>query len=551
MTRLKIFLVLLFAVLLIGPAIFNRKVNSQAKTTTDQANRVSNTGATVEVNPKAASGMSIGETDVDNEGVDPKSTDTFSFDSDDDPLNDGIGFSDRCNPIIKQAPADFDNHTNGFLTQGTPVPRFTDPGTVPHTTFENDKFVFNAVDEIEDGLGPVYNAQSCRECHQNPVSGGISQINELRAGHDEKRWVPPSHTPIVAFVDAPGGSLINDRSIPTKNFNFSDPQFSAKLQERVPPLYTAGILPDGVPLEEEEDVRTFRTSLNLLGDGFVEAIANGTLLGISNAQNNNTLGQIHGQAIAVPVLEANINTNPDCMDPYSPCIVRVGRFGWKTQHASLLSFSGDAYLNEMGITNILVPNENSSLGRSVAAFDNVADPEDDAAEDDIGAFTAFMRSTKAPPIDPDIRSKFAAEIQDGRQLFLHLPSSTDPAASCSTCHVPSIRTARPCTPINGGQFTVPTALGNKVIHPFSDFLLHDVGTGDGIVQNGDQSTRLKVRTPPLWGVRTRDRLMHNGESLTFMEAILKHSGEATGVINLFQALNPTQKKHLIMFLESL
>jgi CxxC motif-containing protein (DUF1111 family) len=98
---------------------------------------------------------------------------------------------------------------------------------------------------------------------------------------------------------------------------------------------------------------------------------------------------------------------------------------------------------------------------------------------------------------------------------------------------------------------VPYALGNKVFHPFSDFLLHDVGTGDGIVQNGPQSTRLKVRTPPLWGVRTRDRLMHDGESLTFMEAILKHSGEATSVINLFQALSPDQKKHLIMFLESL
>jgi CxxC motif-containing protein (DUF1111 family) len=545
MTRLKIFLVLLFAVLLIGPAIVNRKVNSQTKTSTDQANRVSNTGATAQVDPKSTTGISTSQTDIDNEGVDPNSTDTFSFDTDDDPLAEGIGFG-RCNPIPTAAPADFDNQTNGFLTQGTPVPRFTDPGTVPHTTFENDKFVFNAVDEIEDGLGPVYNAQSCRECHQNPVSGGISQITELRAGHNEKDKYGE-----IDFVDAPGGSLINDRSIPTKNFNFSDPTFSAKLQERVPPLYTAGILPDGVPLEEEETVRTFRTSLNLLGDGFVEAIANGTLLGISNAQNNNTLGQIHGQAIAVPVLEANINSNPDCIDPYKPCIVRIGRFGWKTQHASLLSFSGDAYLNEMGITNELVPNENSSLGRSVAAFDSVADPEDDAAEDDIGAFTAFMRSTKAPPRDPDIRKKFDEEIKEGRDLFLHLPSPYDPAASCSTCHVPRIQTARPCTKINGGQFVVPYALGSKVIHPFSDFLLHDVGTGDGIVQNGGQSTRLKVRTAPLWGVRTRDRLMHDGESFTFMEAILKHSGEATGVINLFQALTPTQKKHLIMYLEHL
>ena len=78
--------------------------------------------------------------------------------------------------------------------------------------------------------------------------------------------------------------------------------------------------------------------------------------------------------------------------------------------------------------------------------------------------------------------------------------------------------------------TGPAALGNKTIRPFSDFLLHDIGTGDGIVQNGPQedtvpvqlSTRNKMRTPPLWGVRTRDRLMHDGESLTFLEAIERH-----------------------------
>ena len=69
------------------------------------------------------------------------------------------------------------------------------------------------MDEISDGLGPVYNAQSCRECHQNPVTGGISQISELRAGHSAADGT---------FVDAPGGSLINDRAI------------DAQIQERVP-----------------------------------------------------------------------------------------------------------------------------------------------------------------------------------------------------------------------------------------------------------------------------------------------------------------------------
>ena len=98
---------------------------------------------------------------------------------------------------------------------------------------------------------------------------------------------------------------------------------------------------------------------------------------------------------------------------------------------------------------------------------------------------------------------------------------------------------------------MPAALGNKLIHPFGDFLLHDVGTGDGIVQNGGQSTRNKMRTAPLWGMRSRDRLMHDGETLTRNESILRHAGEAGGVINNYRNLSTTQKNQLITFLNSL
>ena len=115
----------------------------------------------------------------------------------------------------------------------------------------------------------------------------------------------------------------------------------------------------------------------------------------------------------------------------------------------------------------------------------------------------------------------------------------------------SITTAPAGTVINGGALTVPAALGNKTIHPFSDFLLHDVGTGDGIVQNGGQSTRNKLRTPPLWGVRTRGRLMHDGATVNRNEAILRHAGEANQAINNYRNLGTTQKNQLITFLNSL
>src|SRR5258706_240782 len=376
-----------------------------------------------------------------------------------------------------EAPAGFDNLTNGASDQAQ---------------FDANLETFNEREGIAQGLGPVYNAQSCAECHQNPVTGAISQITEVRAGHFDG----------VNFIDHVGGSLINDRAI------------DASIQERV----LGG-----------NEVRTFRTSLNTLGDGFVEAIDSNTLVAISNNQP----AGMRGQVIQVPVGEAG-------------GLTRVGRFGWKNQHASLLSFSADAYLNEMGITSPLQPTENTSNGRSVAAFDNVPDPEDPAQPGfpngvDVQAFTDFMRATKVPPRDADLAA--TPDAQQGSALFNQV--------GCNACHVPSITTAPPGTVINRGAFTVPDALGNKRIRPFGDFLLHNVGTGDGIVQNGGQSTRNKLRTAPLWGVRTRGRLMHDGGTLNRNEAILRHAGEATSVINGYRNPRTTPKNQPITFLNSL
>ncbi|KAF0205994.1 MAG: thiol oxidoreductase-like protein, partial [bacterium] len=107
------------------------------------------------------------------------------------------------------------------------------------------------------------------------------------------------------------------------------------------------------------------------------------------------------------------------------------------------------------------------------------------------------------------------------------------------------------TMINGGTFMVPPALGNKIIRPFSDFLLHDIGTGDGIVENGGMETRNKIRTVPLWGLRTRTLFMHDGLSLTVNDAILRHAGEAKTIIKKYRRLPDTQKQQLLTFLKSL
>ncbi len=104
------------------------------------------------------------------------------------------------------------------------------------------------------------------------------------------------------------------------------------------------------------------------------------------------------------------------------------------------------------------------------------------------------------------------------------------------------------------QFTVPAALGNKIIHPYSDFLLHDVGTGDGIPllpTTEHAGTANQMRTAPLWALRTRNRLMHDGLTFTTHEAILRHAGQATSVTNAYKALSTTEKAQLLKFLDSL
>jgi CxxC motif-containing protein (DUF1111 family) len=415
-------------------------------------------------------------------------------------------------PSGPNAATGFDNRSNGL---------------VPDSIHEADRGVFDDVEEIADGLGPVYNAQSCRECHQNPTSGGPSQITELRVGHlgPDGRFRDPDIPIGRGTITIPARTLVNDRAI-CPNAMFPD----SEIQERVP---------------ESETIRTFRASLNLLGDGYVEAVADETLLDIARRQRDATQGKIHGQAIAVPIVEA-------------PGHTRIGRFGWKDQQASLLSFAGDAYLNEMGITTRLFPDEVTDICNSVAEPNDGPGPDGLA---DVDRFARFMRATKSPARDTILAATPVAAR--GSALF--------DSVGCALCHIRTMATASAGTVINGGVDTIPPALGDKTFHPFGDFLLHDVGTGDGIVMavlehygkrylqvswqgfslDSLERTRNKVRTAPLWGVRLRPRLMHDAASLTFRDAIVRHRGEASEVTDRFLHLNPVEQQALIAFLQSL
>jgi len=391
-----------------------------------------------------------------------------------------------------------DDLFNGFGAKGTPIDECVNEPVAPtargNGRFEDNKFIFSERETIEDGLGPTYNDVGCVECHQSVDVGAFGQQMEFRAGHLVNGL----------FVDAPGGQLIHARATDS---------------DIVEHISTA------------ETVKAFRVTLSTLGDGFVECLANATL-------QNNVAAQPaaqRGTLTSVPVTEAN-NT------------LRIGRFGWKAQHASLVSFSGDAYLNEMGITNPFdgsggTQENPASTAEGVinvtfpSPFDPVPDPEDDG--DDVLAFADFMAATRAPGRQNPIP---AAAVR-GDSLFN--------AVGCNVCHTRTFTTAAPGTLINGGAFAVPAALGNKIIHPFSDFALHNIGTGDGIVQNAGQGSANQIRTPPLWGIRGRNRLMHEGLNVTIFDSVQLHAGQATTARNNFNALTNAQRNDLIAFVLSL
>ena len=409
-----------------------------------------------------------------------------------------VGLAGVAQQAPTEAPAGFDTPTLALnpgsqsISNGIAQP--------PGDAYALDQTRFEQNHDASTGLGPVFNARACADCHQNPVSGGASQFTEVRAGHKDANGNFVAAT--VPIND--GANTIANRSI------INDRALIPQAQEHIP---------------DTENIRALRAALNTLGDGFVEAIDDRVLESIAEHQVEVSEGRIHGEAVEVPVLE-------------SPGQSRIGRFGWKDQHSSLLSFVGDAYLNEMGVTNRLRPKDVTTVGKITS---DPEDTPDNLGLADIDHFAQFVRGTKVPPRDAVLSATPAAE--EGQSIFERI--------GCATCHVSTFVTAPAGTVINGGAFTVPEALGNKIIHPYSDFLLHDIETGDGIVQNPPQDTANKLRTVPLWGLRMHPRHMHDLLSLTLENAIERHGGEAEHVRNRFRELSRQDKQALFAFLNSL
>ena len=372
------------------------------------------------------------------------------------------------------------------LVGGNAPPRFGDP--LPGLTrdqlarFQAGKAVFDHDFDVPGGLGPVFNDTSCTNCHNQGGDGGGSDVLETRFGE-----VTDGVFNQLLNLD---GQLLHSRGIgPFNGVNF--------VGEVVPAV---------------ANIVARRRTNPLFGLGLVDAVPDESLMELAALQRAITPATA-GRAL---VVTDNFSGQP-----------RVGRFGWKCQIGTVLTFSGNAFLNEMGITTPSFPNENCPGGDCALLAANPArsNPNDTTA-------TVMKLNDHTTFLAPPPRKAQTRRTRSGGALFA--------AIGCADCHVPALQT---------GPNAVD-ALDGVVFFPFSDFLLHDMGAlGDGIVQSGARGN--EMRTAPLWGARVRTSYLHDGRAETVREAILAHEGQGLAARDGFAALDEHAQDQLLDFINSL
>jgi CxxC motif-containing protein (DUF1111 family) len=365
-------------------------------------------------------------------------------------------------------------------------PQFGDPlqGLTPDllARFEAGKAIFDKDFDVPGGLGPVFNDTSCTNCHNQGGDGGGSDTLETRYG----RVTNGVFDPLIQF----DGQLLHVKGIGLFNgVNF--------VGEVVPPV---------------ANVVAQRRTTPLFGLGLVDAVPDETLQEIAQLQQ-----------VLSPETAGRANVVVDVFSGQP----RVGRFGWKCQIGTVATFTGNAFLNEMGITTPFFPVENPPGGNKALLLTPGLPPvpnDTTATVMQIADHTTFL----APPPQRALTRRARAGAVGFAQV------------GCADCHVPALQT---------GPNQV-AALDRVVFFPFSDFLVHDMGDlGDGIVQSG--ASGREMRTAPLWGARVRTSFLHDGRAATLRDAILAHDGQGRAARDRFAGLDDRTQDQIVEFINSL
>jgi CxxC motif-containing protein (DUF1111 family) len=349
--------------------------------------------------------------------------------------------------------------------------------------------VFDRVFVQEDGLGPIFNASACAECHEDPGSGGPGDEVETHFSH--------FNGSTCDLLVADGGNVLQDS---TTALLFAATGFTKEPETTVP------------------HEKGSRTTPDVLGFGLFDNIPDAAIAARADPNDANGDG-ISGRVHMVGG--------------------RVGRFGRKAGDATLDGFNAGAFLQEMGITNPEHPEENNIGGLVIGEdIDPAVDPVPESpgvtelTQGELNALNAFMRFLAPPRKLP-----LSATAMAGKDVFKNI--------GCLNCHVENMTT---------GPSSV-AALNMQPVHPFSDFLLHDIGTGGASDNCQGAATPQEFRTEPLTGLRfSVDEglgLLHDGSALTIQAAILRHGVEAANSRARFNALTAGQKKALIEYLRAI
>ncbi len=380
-----------------------------------------------------------------------------------------------------------------------------------------------AATTARDGLGPLFNANSCASCHPNNGGGSASTLagkaldrsiviqlgrltTESSSNTDKVNHLPdPIYGHQLAIngthrVPFEGQIKVD---IQTRPFTYPDGEQVTLLQ----PLFRASQLNYG-PLAPETILKPRRAPV-LIGMGLIEDIPTAQILQRADEADRNGDG-ISGKASWIHSLETNQQ--------------KLGRFGWQATTTSVTEQTANALHNDMGLTNPLFPNENCNAAQT-ACNSAYKSKELDVPRARLLAISHYLKHLRVPRPQPPIQ-------REGRHLFA--------SAGCQACH----------------QIGYTTATGNT-IDPYSDFLLHDMGPELAEGNDSDRGKMSEWRTAPLWGLGLTKTLnpkagyLHDGRALTLEQAILWHGGEAQTAKEHFIHLTKNQRDMLLSFLETL
>ncbi len=423
----------------------------------------------------------------------------------------------------------FDDSANVFATA---IPSLTTEERRAFSvgnSFFNDNWVTAPSSTIgRDGLGPVFNAQSCSTCH-------------FRDG----RAAPP------AAEDDPERGLLFRLSVPGAGAHGAvvpEPSYGEQLQDRS----ILGVPAEGrVRITYESVPGTFAdgTKYTLLAPTYEIVDVSGVPLATDTLVSPRIAPSVFGVGLLEAVPEAEIRAREDPDDADGDGIsgransvwdvarqqVALGRFGWKANVPTVEQQNASAFAGDIGITNRLFPEQPCTESETAClAKPTGGEPELDDAK--LSRVTFYTR-TLAVPARRDVRDE---RVQEGEQLFRSI--------GCASCHLPTLHT---------GEVADVEGLSKQTIHAYTDLLLHDMGPGLADGRPDNLASGSEWRTPPLWGIGLQStvsghtRFLHDGRAHDLEEAILWHGGEGKAAQQAFAKLSRGERAALLAYLRSL